>query len=92
MSNEGWRGTEALNDTDPATRFWEQVTDRAKPEEFIEGAVVTLEITHDGEILTRKKVRITEVVEDAKGRHCQFADIKPGEEYRDSDLVLVVPV
>lgn len=88
---DGWRGPEALGNEDVAIDFWRQVAPEARPDEYAVGVVITLEVVHDGEALARKLVRITEVVQDAKGRHVQFRDLRDDEAYEDSGLVLVVP-
>lgn len=90
MTNE-WRGPEALANEDVAVDFWRQVAPEAKPEEYTVGLVITLEVVHDGEVLTRKLVRISDIVIDDKGRHVQFRDLRDDEAYEDSGLVLVVP-
>lgn len=89
---EQWRGPDALTGDNLAEDFWRQVSEPAKPEEFAKGIVITLEVTHDGEVLTSKMVRVTEVVHDEKGHHVQFEDVKPDEPYEDSGIVLGVPV
>lgn len=89
---DGWRGPDALNTDNLAEDFWKAVTDPAKPEEFAPGTVITLEVTHDGEVLHRKLVRVVERVEDAKGHHVQFRDLRDDEAYEDSGIVLGVSV
>lgn len=80
-----------MSSDDLAVDFWRQVAPQAKPEEYQVGLVITLEVVHDGEVLTHKLVRITDLVEDAKGRHVQFRNLRDDEAYEDSGLVLVVP-